>query len=102
MNKSDRFSDPRHIRWARSVKKRDGYRCQICKRTGVYLNAHHMNSYGAYEDQRFSLFNGVTLCSRCHKDFHDTYGYGKNTYVQFEEFKKVAESIREAVLKSYG
>ena len=53
---------------------------------GVNLNAHHLNGWNAFPEQRFDLDNGVTLCTDCHKDFHSQYGYGDNTREQFNEY----------------
>jgi 5-methylcytosine-specific restriction endonuclease McrA len=66
---------------------RDSYTCQICSLSGVELNAHHINSFSLFPEQRFDLNNLITLCSACHKDFHKEFGRGKNTAEQFLQFK---------------
>ena len=30
--------------------------------------------------------NGITLCEKCHKEFHKTYGYKNNNIKQLKEF----------------
>lgn len=70
--------------------ERDNFTCQICKVRGVFLNAHHLNSFAYFPDERFELNNLITLCRNCHKLFHKKFGNGKNianTKEQFEEFK---------------
>lgn len=52
--------------WRKSVFERDGYTCQDCGASGVYLNAHHIKSWAEYLDLRFDLANGITLCEDCH------------------------------------
>ena len=32
--------------------------------------------------------NIVTLCKKCHTDFHKEYGFGNNTLEQYNEFVK--------------
>lgn len=85
----DRKDDIYFVKWAQAVKKRDHYICVICNRRGVELNAHHMNSWDVFVEERYDLENGVTLCSICHNSFHNIYGYGKNTMDQFKEFKSI-------------
>ena len=72
--------------WSKQVMERDAYTCQICNQYGVNINAHHINAWNAFPEQRFDLDNGVTLCTDCHKDFHSQYGYGDNTREQFDEY----------------
>ena len=77
--------------WRNQVYKRDDYTCQICEaRNGngkkVVLNAHHLNGWHWFEEGRFDVTNGVTLCGKCHSDFHRKYGYRENTKEQFEEY----------------
>ena len=74
-------------RWSKQVMERDTYTCQICGNSpSGNLNAHHLNGWNAFPEQRFDLDNGVTLCNDCHKDFHSQYGYGDNTREQFDEY----------------
>lgn len=92
----NRFEDPDHIAWARAVKKRDLFTCQICNATEVYLHSHHLNSFDYFVEERFDVSNGITLCENCHIMFHDIYGHGRNTKYQFQEFKdflKVLDNV---------
>lgn len=89
----DRFSDPVYIRWARKVKRRDNFTCQVCNKTNVYLHTHHRNSWDIFEDQRFDISNGCTLCERCHQLFHNIYGSGFNTECQFDEYCQMVHLI---------
>ena len=75
------------INWRTEVYKRDNYTCQCCgDNKGGNLNAHHLNSYNWDKEHRTDINNGITLCNKCHKEFHKIYGYGKNTKEQFENF----------------
>ena len=75
-----------HIMWSQQVLSDDNYTCQICNQLRGNLNAHHLNGWNAFPEQRFDLDNGVTLCTDCHKEFHSEYGYGDNTREQFDEY----------------
>lgn len=101
MDEYNRFEDPKYIKWAKSVKKRDGYICQICEMEGKYLHSHHLSSWDYDKLNRFNPENGICLCSDCHENFHKIYGKGHNTVEQFEEFKKVA-SILKGIVKTGG
>ncbi len=70
--------------------ERDEYICDYCntKRTNDnMLNAHHLDGWNWAIDQRFNLNNLVTLCEKCHAEFHRKYGKGHNTKEQYEGFR---------------
>lgn len=76
--------------WRNSVFTRDKYTCQCCMSSiSGTLNAHHLNGYNWDIENRVNIDNGVTLCEKCHKEFHVLYGYGDNTIQQYVEFKKI-------------
>jgi len=68
--------------------ERDNYTCGRCSIRGSKLNAHHLNSWKHFPEQRFDVANLVTLCDPCHRQFHRIYGNGKaspNTKEQYLE-----------------
>lgn len=76
-----------YYEWRRKVYERDNYTCQCCGCTeSNSFNAHHLNSYDWCIDGRTNVDNGVTICKKCHKNFHKLFGYGNNTKEQYEEF----------------
>ena len=61
-----------HIR--KSVLRRDGYRCQECKRYGKAVSAdhvHHIFPYEHYPEYVFAPWNLISLCRSCHNSMHD-------------------------------
>lgn len=54
--------------WRAQVIMRDK-RCVICGSIHG-RHAHHVNHATYFVDQRFDVDNGVTLCSRCHMNYH--------------------------------
>lgn len=78
--------------WRKSVFGRDLYTCQKCgskqgkNKQSVCLNAHHIFNYKDYPDKRIELENGITLCDKCHLEFHSKYEKRHNTLEQLNEF----------------
>lgn len=63
-----------HKEWAREVKKRDGYTCQICGKIGGKLHSDHIKPFSEYPKLRFDLNNGRTLCVECHRKLQVFWG----------------------------
>lgn len=73
--------------WRMAVFTRDNFTCQKCGGSnGFKLNAHHIQNYAQYPEQRIVLENGITLCLKCHRLFHRTYGIKNNTLAQLKQF----------------
>lgn len=73
--------------WRKEVYKRDSYVCRKCgDDAGGNLNAHHLNGYSWDVKNRTNVENGVTLCEKCHKEFHKMFGNSNNTKEQFYIF----------------
>lgn len=91
-NKKIRESEE-YKQWRISVFKRDNYTCQICGKSGIKLNAHHLENFADNPELRLDVNNGVTLClehhdSRIQGSFHNVYGTHSNTKKQFEEYEQ--------------
>ncbi len=97
-NSNSRANDKEFLKWAKDIKVQNLYTCEICKKHGGSLHAHHANSWNKYPDQRYDLKNGRCLCNKCHDLFHQIYGFGDNTEIQFLEFKIIFLIFRKAVL----
>lgn len=83
---------PEYIQWRENVYNRDDYTCRACgDDRGGNLVAHHILNFSEYEELRHSVDNGITLCEKCHKSFHDSYGYTNNNLKQLQSFIKKQE-----------
>lgn len=72
--------------WRTEVFERDNYDCQKCGQHGGTLNAHHILGWARYEEARFKVSNGITLCWECHNNFHKTYTKTRFTEDDLVEF----------------
>lgn len=70
--------------WAKSVKERDNYTCQLCNKKGGELHSDHIKPFCNHPELRFDLENGRTLCKSCHNE------YGWNNFKQNNPRKKAA------------
>ena len=80
--------DPLYLAWRNKVFKRDKYTCQFCGEKGGKIEAHHINGFDTFKDQRVLVKNGIVLCLKHHEEFHEKYGKGGNTQDQLDEFMK--------------
>lgn len=53
------------VEWRRLVKQRDRHRCTVCGGRGD-LQVHHIIPATVCSALRFEVWNGLTLCERCH------------------------------------
>ena len=51
--------------WAKEVKRRDEYICQICGEKGGKLRSHHIKTFLDYPELRLDINNGITICVGC-------------------------------------
>lgn len=59
--------EPKYKKWRSDVFQRDNWTCQTCGIRGIHMEAHHINSWAKFENLRYILDNGVTLCKECHQ-----------------------------------
>ena len=57
-------------KWREAVFKRDDWTCQKCLKKGGTLNAHHIKSWVDNPKLRYTVYNGITLCIKCHRLVH--------------------------------
>lgn len=65
--KKQKRNDSAYYAWAMSVKRRDNWKCKIhnkdCKGKVI---AHHILPWREYEELRYNINNGITLCQAHH------------------------------------
>ena len=86
--------------WREAVFARDNWICQKCKtksKSGkrVCLHPHHILNFAQYPELRFAIDNGITLCKKCHMEFHKKYGKENNNQEQLEEFLKMRKTSND-------
>jgi len=71
LNRTERNRDGEYMRWKRNVFYRDNYTCQFCgEHKPGEIESHHVFPYAHYKDLRTEVDNGITLCKKCHKNYH--------------------------------
>ena len=72
--------------WRDNVYNRDNFTCKKCWKIWWTLNAHHILNYSSNEYLRFDINNWITLCKKCHTQFHKIYWKLNNTLEQLNEY----------------
>ena len=70
--------------WKEQVLNRDGSVCKKCE--AITTTVHHLYSFRDYPELRFEVDNGVTICTTCHRKFHNHHGWTHNTPAQMTVF----------------
>ena len=67
------YMDPKWRRKRKSILRRDGYRCQECKRYGRRRDAtevHHIKPVEVWPELAYKDDNLISLCHGCHNKMH--------------------------------
>jgi len=72
---SDWRKTTNYRKWRAHVIRRDT-KCVICS-SRKKRAAHHIKNGSHHAESRFDIENGVTLCYKCHMNFHTNF---KNSY----------------------
>ncbi|XOB41238.1 MAG: HNH endonuclease [Candidatus Nealsonbacteria bacterium] len=72
--------------WREAVFARDNWTCQRCSKKGSKINVHHIYNFIDYPNLQTVIGNGITLCKKCHTEFHKIYGIKNNTKEETEKF----------------
>ena len=51
--------------WSVAIRTRDKHVCALCGRS-EHLNAHHILPKKFFPDVQFEMWNGISLCPKCH------------------------------------
>ena len=101
---SDRSDDPKYVAWARAVKVKYNFCCNICGisglNNGIYLESHHLNSFDWAVDERYNISNSACLCEYHHVLFHKVYGFGQNTKAQYCEYEKLCKAFLKIIAEN--
>jgi hypothetical protein len=78
------WDSSKYAAWKQGVLQKYGFACIVTGDT-THLQCHHMEGWW-FEPGRYDIDNGVPLTTKIHKKFHQIYGSGDNTKVQFAQF----------------
>ena len=77
---------PEYKAFRTAVFERDDYVCQDCSQRGGKLSVDHIKPFAFYEELRYVLSNGRTLCWECHKKTPTFAGRAQKYQKGLEEF----------------
>ena len=65
------FNEYQLSKWSKAVRDRDSHRCFMCG-SSEKVEAHHIMIKSLYPETAYSLWNGITICDKCHLIIHTT------------------------------
>lgn len=95
------FDKDKLSKWARSVKKRDGFKCRACGYKG-YLHSHHILPKSKFFMYAYSIWNGITLCKKCHLGENGVHGKNNSQNKVVSDLRKLMFSNDIEKIKSYS
>jgi ribosomal protein L37AE/L43A len=73
--------------WREAVFARDGWTCRKCgDNRGGNLQPHHIFNFAEHESVRYAIDNGITLCKKCHTEFHKGFGFRHNNLEEINNY----------------
>jgi len=75
-----------YIVWREAVLARDDFTCQNCG-SKEDLQAHHIIPVNENPDFSFVVTNGVTICKKCHRQYHSNYGNG--VFIEYNKRERI-------------
>lgn len=75
--------------WRTDVFSRDKYLCQMpdCDKTIHDIEAHHIKRFRDFEELRYEVSNGITLCKRCHNKTKGKEGRFEELFTSINKLK---------------
>lgn len=92
----NQFNVDKLKKWAKSVKKRDNYKCRACGYRRV-LHSHHILPKGKNKEYAYFLWNGITLCKICHLSTSGVHGSGEARNKMVVDLRDLASSDKADV-----
>lgn len=72
--------------WVQGIYQSWNFCCALTGTKNGELQAHHLNAWDSFPEERYNILNGVLLSKPVHVLFHKIYGNGQNIRIQFEHF----------------
>ena len=82
-------------KFVKDVLKRDVV-CQVCGKN-KNLVVHHLYAFKKYKELRYESNNGIVLCKKHHKQFHDWHGWTRSNFCTKEDYEEWVRTLNVLV-----